>query len=272
MEKLDSLYKDKLQNAKIEPSDRANKLFMEKLEARNKKSGVFLSSGGRGYWRAAAAIFIFSLLGSVFYFYPSTIVEQVATISTINNINKEEESLQNQIQVDSDGIYNKGKFDSKIPFQNNKPNNLREIALSKSLEQSAVDDKYLKDASDSYKEKMDMDNQPTVSLKSETFKNVIAANSIAETLIIISPIIEEKMKINALGIDSLVSNEENEKPVIAKVFEEIKGLKKGEKLDFNKFGFKSLEEMAMHEEGFIASETRQIKEKFQWIKSKLTNN
>jgi hypothetical protein len=43
-------------------------------------------------------------------------------------------------------------------------------------------------------------------------------------------------------------------------------------VDFNKLGFKPIEELALDKEGFIVSETNQIKDKINWIKARLNNN
>ena len=52
----------------------------------------------------------------------------------------------------------------------------------------------------------------------------------------------------------------------------IRHIKNGEKVEFNKLGLKPVDELSLNQEGFIASETRQIKETYSWIKSKITNN
>jgi len=91
-----------------------------------------------------------------------------------------------------------------------------------------------------------------MSLNSETIKQVVSL-----------PKVEKKTSTQDYFND--------EKSLIVRVAEEVKGLKKGEKVDFNKLGIKPIEEWSKDEDGFIASETREFKERYIRIKTFLTS-
>jgi hypothetical protein len=104
-------------------------------------------------------------------------------------------------------------------------------------------------------------------------------NKLEETLIYLTPILAVNQVNSFNGSPRVPENAKtnsgdffsNSKLLVTRVLDEVKHLKKGEKVDFNKLGFKPIEELALDEEGFIVSETNQIKDKINWIKARLNN-
>jgi hypothetical protein len=274
---IDEFFSEKLKNTEIKPSERAKALFLQKLEAQKKPLFIGFEPRVLRYIGVAAAIVIVASVG-LFYKNQSNNNQQIAKVITsipkpkittentdrekpiINNLRNEE----NQIQP---------KSNTKVSFTSSLVANYKVSADNKSAIINPLDLLKIDDS--------DPEILFTRQLENQKIEEIAHSNKLKETVISISPLDiqdyslylshqEETNLRNKVNQENL--SDEEEKTLFAKVLNEMKGLKKGEKVDFNKLGFKSLEDMAINKDGFIASESRQIKEKFNWIKSKLSNN
>lgn len=280
MNPIDDFFKEKLENQEMKPSERANQLFLSKLENKKKKRIVPYR-----YFAMAASLFIVSLAGVYFYnkskayneIVASTIPssEKFVTPSRTNEMaNKKEEKLADMVPTSK---YLKTGF---AEFSIHKPNDFIALAVVPS-ERAGNDD------INEQKEINLIDVNSKIGIDSKTVlanKTEFKSENLEETLIFLTPILALNQA-NTFGVNPKILQNSNsivtatieeyfsdDKSLVTRVLDEVKNLKKGEKVDFNKLGFKPIEELALDKEGFIVSETNQIKDKINWIKARLNNN
>lgn len=281
MDKLDNFFKERLKELEITPSERARSLFLEKIEKKNKRKFIIFSNTKRLFFGAAAAILLFGLVGVQFFLSPVknnfagknersdanmiSIVNAVkveaklALVSKFSNMEETSKTPINQIKLETAVKYEYFNGLKYSTLAQNSPNIFDEIENQDVI----IEERKSSDIS---------------ALKS---KDYLHKNAFSETIVYISPLQEEEIAAVTLsseietneiveGINS--DKDSSDKTLFAKVVDEIRHIKNGEKVDFNKLGLKPVDEFSLNQEGFIASETRQIKETYSWIKSKITNN
>ncbi|MCA0364468.1 MAG: hypothetical protein LCH67_10535 [Bacteroidetes bacterium] len=272
MEKIDELFGKSLKNLEVKPSERANTLFETRL---NQKKG-----GNRRawiYWSMAASIgFVFFAIYGILLKNNSDKLQIAANDISETKIEiSEKKATENSGDLKSNTGQNikilesgnlkmtKGKtfLDENIKLVvSGEQQGIPIISEDSKPSQIAMAQSEVKmDNSGKVRSAINEDNieavvylSPLMSLNSETIKQVISL-----------PKVEKK-----------TSNQDyfnDEKSLIVRVAEEVKGLKKGEKVDFNKLGIKPIEEWSKDEDGFIASETREFKERYTRIKTFLTS-
>lgn len=280
MNPIDDFFREKLANQEVTPSDRANQLFLSRIENKKKKRIVPYR-----YFAMAASLFIFSLVGV--YFYNKAEVSSDTLVSTIPS-SEEVISPSKTIEM----IDNKDEnLTSEVPtiklqnammeeFSIQKPNDVIALIVVPS---EKVDSEYTKEQKDlsiiDANSKIGIDAKTVLANKTE-FKS----ENLEETLIFLTPILAMN-QVNTFGGNPRILENRNsvgtvspegyfsdDKSLVTRVLDEVKNLKKGEKVDFNKLGFRPIEELALDKEGFIVSETNQIKDKINWIKARLNNN
>lgn len=270
MEKIDELFEKSLKNLEVKPSERANVLFESRLK--EKKGGsrkVWI------YWSMAASI------GFVFFTFLGI---------RLKNSN-------DQIQVATNIVADTDKSGTEIATKN-------ESLLVFSKKRTEMISENKSNVSKGKIEKTENDAPPaldvvtTVPLISSESKPSLIAKTFPvdkmenqskmpsksndenlEAIVYLSPLVSlnsETMKqvVNFPKVEKKSANQDyfnDEKSLIVRVAEEVKGLKKGEKVDFNKLGIKPIEEWSKDEDGFIASETREFKERYTRIKTFLTS-
>lgn len=280
MNPIDDFFREKLANQEVKPSDRANQLFLSKLENKKKRRIVPYR-----YFAMAASLFIVSLAGV--YFYNKSKVSNHTLTSTLPNseeatspselnemANKKEENLADLVPTSK---YLKTGF---AEFSIKKPNDVIALAVVPIESADNVDINKPKEISlIDVNSKIGIDSK-TVLANKTGFKS----ENLEETLIFLTPILALN-QVNNFGVNPKILENSNskvttstdeyfsdDKSLVTRVLDEVKNLKKGEKVDFNKLGFKPIEELALDKEGFIVSETNQIKDKINWIKARLNNN
>lgn len=284
MSLIDNLFSQKLKNHQSTPSERANQLFLSKLE-KNKKV-VFWTSSKR-YFAAAASVTMILSLG---YLYNSKNIEATANIvnnKIITNATKTDNQVivKEQPELKEPSIIKTIDDLASVNIPNNKSKavKLQNLSSDSWLKQVSIDESH---------EFINNKGEATNSLKPEDYVALVVKEDIKntteqhpsnedDTYIEISPLmptLAEVLQDTPPAYDYLPNHDfllESVEPdntkLLAKMYEEIKHLKKGEKIDFNKFGLKSLEELALNEEGFIVTEARQIKNTFNRILSRITN-
>lgn len=279
MDPIDKLFSDKLKNHEVQPSDRANRLFLSKIEEKEEKKKPLF------WWTMslAASLFIVGFTG--FYFYSS---KKQNSVELAQNTQKGQEDVKLTENAELENSNLPKALENVLePLKE-----VREKDFSKSVAQKHISEIVEKqDLAVSYKSSQIVEYQPTKEVfkaeqiaKIEEKVQVSSANvSNQETLIFLTPMLAMNGAMNpqqkALTLRALQSSSENkedyfsdEKSLFVRVIDEVKNLKKGEKVDFNKLGFKPIEELALNQDGFIVSESHQIKEKLNWIKSRLNNN
>lgn len=278
MNPIDDFFREKLKNHEVRPSERANQLFLSRLEGKKKKKPVHF-----WYFALAASLFIVSLVG-VYYYQGQGDSQAVLTTSeeqnSSNEINKNkdlaETSNPKDIQVQKTGtqpaelkrwnLNSTGKdafsYSSEVVATNEK-----NVQTGEKKETQAVDKKKLE-------EFFETENNVKMAIVEEARQN-----KLEETLIYLTPILAVNQVSTFKGSPNIPENTKassdeyfsDDKSLVTRVLDEVKHLKKGEKVDFNKLGFKPIEELALDKEGFIVSETNQIKDKINWIKARLNN-
>ncbi len=278
MNPIDDFFREKLTNQEVKPSERANQLFLSKLENKKKRRIVPYR-----YFAMAASLFVVSMVGVYFYnkaevsndTLASTVPSSEETISpsrTKEMVGKKEKNLSEVVST--------SKYRNTVFEEFPKPNEAIALAVVPNEKAQNVDTKVQNEInSTDTKLKTGIDSKIALESKME-FKS----ENLEETLIFLTPILAMNQvntfgrnpKIlensNSIGIASPEGYFSDDKSLVTRVLDEVKNLKKGEKVDFNKLGFKPIEELALDKEGFIVSETNQIKDKINWIKARLNNN
>lgn len=279
MNPIDDFFQGKLNNHEVAPSERANQLFLSRLETKKKKKSV-----PYWYFALAASLFIVSLVG-VYYYQGQNDAQGVLTAteeinsSTDTNQNKNlaEVSHEKIMEAKKSRIHQAGS--KKTVLESNVTDvfssspeivltNPKVVQTSEKKETQAVENKKLE-------EFFETENNTKMANIEEARQN-----KLEETLIYLTPILAMNQVNNFNGSLRIPENAKttsdeyfsDDKSLVTRVLDEVKHLKKGEKVDFNKLGFKPIEELALDKEGFIVSETNQIKDKINWIKARLNNN
>lgn len=274
MNPIDDFFREKLTNQEVKPSERANQLFLSKLENKKKKRIVPYR-----YFAMAASLFIFLLVG-VYY---SGQDDAQAVLSDTKEPNSSAEkngnkslaevsNLKTIVEVQKTGTNKAGLKSSVSSVFSTSP----EIILVNEKVVQTTDKKETKVVENKKLEAF-FESENNVKLA-----NIEEArqNKLEETLIYLTPILALNQVNTFNGSPTILENNKNtqeeyfadDKSLVTRVLDEVKHLKKGEKVDFNKLGFRPIEELALDKEGFIVSETNQIKDKINWIKARLNNN
>ncbi len=284
MNKLDNLFSKKLAEHSTRSSERANELFLSRL-AKQKKV-VFWTPIKRNFAAAASVV----LLGGLGY-YASLDQEKVnlAQNQPATNLSMAETPKKtNKVPTQSLDIINANALTnekSELVFRTLSEKVVGPIGTVAKVESTEYTDK-LKSLSQD--ESVDYLNPQVAAAVSRPDTRALQPAEEAasdelktddDTFIIISPIDTYASNdvwdipsiLDQPSLDNALILEDHQERLLTKIYDEVKQLKKGQHLDLSKFGFKSLEDMALSEEGFIVTEAKKIKSKLQWIKSKINN-
>lgn len=290
MNKLDNLFSKKLSEHSTRPSERANELFLSRLA--KKKKVVFWTPIKRNFAAAASLV----LLGGLGYYSIQDNGQKVQVAQSQVNSNSIAEvpqesfspKVQNRTEVNEQlNKYTKKGFANDAylgiaggsetprllvnaktsPANVEYSNKLSSLSQDESIEylqpQVAVsvtrpDTRALEQVTDAVLDDFKTDDDTFIIVSP---LDTYASNDVWE----IPSILDQPSMDNALVL------EDHQERLLTKIYDEVKHLKKGQHLDLSKFGFKSLEEMALSEEGFIVTETKKIRSKLQWLKAKIYN-
>lgn len=281
MEKIDDYFKDRLKGNEITPSERARNLFLERIKDKKNNNFIIFSSPKRLFFGAAAATLIFGFVGLYFYLTPGKNVLATNTKnSEINNI-----SIVKTVK-EVPKLALPSKFSTLEVAFNSSTNRIKTKTTQKVEDLKGLDNSTLaQNISTGFAEVVNQDliMEERKSSVISTLKSIdyLPKNALSETMVYISPLQDEELTpVTPLSsiepiesVEGIISNDDtSDKTLIAKVVDELRHIKNGEKVDFNKLGFKPVDELSLNQEGFIASEARQIKETYSWIKSKIANN
>lgn len=278
MNPIDDFFREKLTNQEMKPSERANQLFMSKLENKKKKRIVPYR-----YFAMAASLFIVSLVG-VYFYNKSKVSNDTLALTIPSSDEVISPSKTNEMIGKSDE-----NITEVVPLIKSESTVIKEFLIQKPTEviALAVVPSERVDNVNEQKEISSTNTNSKVGIDSKTVlanKTEFKSENIEETLIFLTPILamnqlntfggNPKILENSNSIVTTSSDEyfSDDKSLVTRVLDEVKNLKKGEKVDFNKLGFKPIEELTLDKEGFIVSETNQIKDKINWIKARLNNN
>ena len=282
MENIDNFFKKRLEGVEITPSDRARNLFLEKIEDNKKGKFIIFSNSRRLFFGAAASILMFACVGV--FFYLSTQKSTIAENNSKNDIEKH--SLDKVVKVVPNlalsSKYASNELVIKPPVENINIKTTEKLEELNVLNNSTIAQDIPLALAENVKQDISIEEiKPSVIpvLKS---MDLLSKNALSETIVYISSIQEQEIVVVSPSFEIETNQKEkiinsdveesSDKTLFAKVVDEIRHIKNGEKVDFNKLGLKPVEELTLNQDGFIASETRQIKETYSWIKSKITNN
>lgn len=269
MNPLDKIFLDGLKDHEIIPSERANKLFEESLKAKSNKKPLV-------YFSMAASILLLLFTG----FWVLKDKNQIDNNKTA--INSELKNTVNQRSVDSSEKISPNLESNRADIL--PPNVLISNASSTKEYAEEVPSKPTENlvfTEDSKSQIVDkhLDNSITSELLSEAQPEKKSAIESIETLVFISPLINAPKVVSNIEnlkiVQSTLSDQDyfdEDKSLVTRFLSEVANLKRGEKVDLAKIGFKSIDEISKDDESFIASETKQIKKGYNWIKSKISNN
>ncbi len=279
MNPIDDFFREKINKHEVTPSERANQLFMSRLESKKKKKPV-----PYWYFALAASLFIVSLVGVYYYKgqddYRAVLRDtKEPNSSAEKNANKSlaEVSYPKAIEVqitetNRSGLKSSGLKSKVLDVFSTSPEivltNEKVMQTSEKKETQSVENKKLETF-------FETENNVKMANIEEARQN-----KLEETLIYLTPILALNQVNTFNGSTRILEINKNtqeeyfadDKSLVTRVLDEVKHLKKGEKVDFNKLGFKPIDELALDKEGFIVSETNQIKDKINWIKARLNNN
>lgn len=272
MNSIDDFFRNNLKEHEVKPSERANLLFANRIEVKKKKKPLAI-----WYFGLAASLVLVTLIGLYFNKVQKSSDYTLAKVESSLELEKpsSESNFKKDVEDKNSGA------DSRIVSLDKKSNdNLSLIPKSSFLENNEpISLEVIDDSSLALVTNIEMDN---------TDKNINklmqGQNEKVQTLIYLTPILALNQVNPFGGGPKIVTNptptnkfmvEEyfaDDKSLLARVLDEVKSLKKGEKVDFNKLGFKPFDELSLDKEGFIVSETNQIKEKISWVRTRLNNN
>ena len=270
MEKIDELFEKSLKNLEISPSERANKLFESRLAQKNnrKRKGWF-------YFGMAASLSLFGVITLSLFLKTNKKQDTVASSTSVFNSEIEKSQLSN-IEEAKSGLFKEKISDNSVFGQKHF---LIEKKISKNIFQSESTSDPINANTVSATQEMPiariMDSQNTIT---KTDLNLSEKENF-ETLVILSPLLSINPETIAQAIQApktqTVTQEQeyftDDKSLFVRMAEEVKNIKKGEKVDFNKLGIRPLEDWSKDEDGFIASETREFKERYTRIKTFLSS-
>lgn len=281
MDKLDNFFKERLKELEITPSERARSLFLEKIEKKNKRKFIIFSNTKRLFFGAAAAILLFGFVG--FQFFLSPVKNNFSRKNEKSDANKN--SIVNAVKVETKLAlvtkFSNMEVTSKTPINQIKLETAVKYEYFNGLKNSTLTQNIPTIFDEMANQDVIIEERKSSDISALKSKDYLHKNAFSETIVYISPLQEEE--IAAVTLSSEIETNEivegvnsdkdsSDKTLFAKVVDEIRHIKNGEKVDFNKLGLKPVDEFSLNQEGFIASETRQIKETYSWIKSKITNN
>jgi hypothetical protein len=278
MDPIDKLFLEKLKNHEVQPSEKATRLFLSKMQMKEDKKKLHF------WWTMSLAASLFIVGFGGFYlsknqnlveiFQNKQFVEATARqfdkVGEENPliIEKKQGNVLESLKHTKENVFTKS-IGKNYPSQTPKK---QELVITEKSSQFTKN------------QLVNQIGEPEQIVKIEEKSQTISTiDTKQETIIFLTPMLAMN-RINdsqqkALTVKDLQSNSESkeeyfseEKSLFARVIDEVKNLKKGEKVDFNKLGFKPIEDLALNQGGFIVSESHQIKEKLNWIKSRLNNN
>jgi hypothetical protein len=296
---VDEYFLSKLGDFEVQPSSEARQKFLSKLEEKeHKPAGIFVFK----YFSMAASMLLFLGLGW-WYFSGSSDVKptelasvniptqksaanQVPEVVNVDNEKYLKSSslaetsvlVKETIEVSNVKILAPTSSKDKNTFGPNLAINENNNALAELKRYSHIN---VDDSIEFIENKSNSGNSDFTEQTYEEVQIAYEPRSIDDTYILISPIPAETPTFTELSrppgeFDHYAAPDrivfEQDVSLVAKVLKEVKQLKKGEKVDFSKLGFKPIEELALSEDGFLVSESRQIKQKLNWIKTKIINN
>lgn len=281
MEKIDDFFKDRLKGLEITPSERAKNLFLEKVKDKKNKKFVIFSNTKRQFFWAASGTLLFGFVGLYFYLTPQ---KNVLAVNKNNN------------EISNSSIVNKVRKVPKLgllskfsPVEVALKSSTHRIELKtiqkfddlKGLDKSTLAQNIPSVFAEIVNQDLIIEERKSSVISTLKSIDYLPKNALSETMVYISPLQEEELtpvtppsaiETSEIMEDINSHNDTSDKTLFAKVVDEIRHIKNGEKVDFNILGLKPVDELSLNQEGFIASETRQIKETYSWIKSKITNN
>ncbi len=283
---VDDFFAERLADHQAVPSPRAFDKFQERLAEREKKAMPFLGIRPKSwyYYGAAASVALLMTIGYLQYngdvkpgdqlarstpatqdagrpvqsvqteaprqepekIQPSGLLAQAETVSPVYSTHRSTSAATSAKSTESVPVTVTAPEvpEAVIPAQNQLAINVEKVEARKIA---------------------DLQESTTGKMERNAGETVVYITSIPDPQEITGSV---KSGGNTLAMNSA----EEEKSVFSRVFGEIRNLKHGEKVDLARLGLKSSDKELAREEGFIASETRQIREGWQWIKGKINNN
>jgi len=292
---IDELFYQKLTNLHIKPSESAKAQFIALVEKKNKKKPVW-------YFSAAASLILLSSMG-LFVLNQNPKTEAIAKANITSSVNdvipsvaKKGKDNTAKLVIKSPFIDSQLKVAIAISKHSNKKKELTkfknpikgELAL---IENPKISLTGISEIDELFEDQLTIAFKNAENKKKKEFEESIPKpgndffqKSVGETIIIVSSYIniEEDIYIPNINSDSPISLAEatdlgmaqmnDDRSLIAKVFKEIKHLKHGEKVSLNSLSASSEPNFLNSDDSFIGHETIEFRQRFNWIKDKLSKD
>jgi hypothetical protein len=281
VEEQEALMSEELQAHVLEPSSRADQLFKAKLEKRHKK--VFWTTGRRNFAAAAGLVLILGI-GYLQLSQPDK--------NPVKNNGIAEVTTDNTPKASGKINENTAVPAGELRLDNPKLNVAADVQRTEmkvktvSLPYLGSDDNTNTLAQNETLETVEnvIYNEPVVAINLDAPRNTEVSED--ETLIFVSRMdgdetvalgnietetLQDSFNESNIYQEYILEPEEQRERTLTAFYEEVKHLKKGQHVDLSKYGFKSLDELTLNEEGFILTEVKKIKNTVNWIKAKLIN-
>ncbi len=288
---IDELFNQKLNNYRVEPSKDLKERFLKQLEEQPEKKAAFTPL--RWYFAAAASIAIMVAVGWSFYASSLDDSTQGATLSQMTppapSTSLEENNTKESNKLELVTSEPEAKPNMQLAIV--KPSEKVKITETPSLVEkpdyiAPVSATGVSEIDELIPDELTLALQASEAEKKQTRRTEevegIFRKSAGETIIIVASDFEkeEKIYLPQINSDSPITLTEatdiaegrnnSEKSLLAKVFKEIKHLKHGEKI-----GFDEIDQglaMTYDEDTFIGHEAMEFRERFRWVKEKLSKD
>ncbi len=299
---VDRFFASGLSNLEVSPSSNTDARFNALLEKRKSGRGAIINFV-RYFSAAASVIFVF---GMGFYFHQANNNSKTLNVASVSDNLNLPKPLENESEVlnsikeeqiialNSKQSFVDNSANKKLPVisKGNVLSPHNDISPESLKTESALP---AKKASGVYETDEQIPDGLTLALQNaETKRNQriredkedrLFRKDVGETLIVISSEKnpnEERIHLPELNEDSPITltearalgeiKKENNKGVLAKVFYQIRSLKHGEKPDRDFSESVSRNTLHFSDDGFIGNEAKEMKERFNWIKDKISKN
>jgi hypothetical protein len=291
--RLDELFRQKLSNIEITPTEEVKQRFLVQVKSNKRKVKPIW------YFSAAASLL---LISSMSWF---AIFRSESAISEVKNP-LIDSSVAESVELNSFGLSNYTNKLSKLSTIERQNTRTQSLDMAKNSHQKklfvepieTINNVVLFEEQKPLTGVLEVDeliqDKLTIALQAaerkrselELKESDVSSNkelfqkSVGETVIIVSSELEPDIFIPELNSDSPISLAEatdlglakmdEERSLFAKVFTELKHLKHGEKVSLNDLTASSEKSFINNEDSFLGHETIEFRERYKWLKGKLT--
>ncbi|WP_341227915.1 hypothetical protein [uncultured Arcticibacterium sp.] len=285
---IDELFRQKLSGFEMEPSLEAKEKFLANIDTEESSRKPFW------YFSAAAGIVLIGTLSWFLLNNSSDIKPDAALAEHSVESSKTKAPVISENETPAPEVVNEEVIKISSVKKTSTP---RMAKAQQSLTQQPIQSKPVKsltgliETDELIQDKLTLALQAAEDEKTKQKADLAAKDlqdsrelfqtSVGETIIIVASELDtEEIYLPEINSDSPITLAEAEylgsdileedRSLMAKVFTELKHLKHGEKASFNAITASNEQSILNNEDGFIGHETMQFRERFRWVKGKLS--